>query len=92
MLYGMELTIDKFGRVVLPKKIREHLGVGLTMKVEARETAAGVLLVPVRKESGLTMKKGLLIHGKQGEKDEAIDWNRLVQDEREERIRHIAGV
>ena len=35
----MELTIDKFGRVVIPKKLREHLGVGLSLKVEVQETA-----------------------------------------------------
>jgi bifunctional DNA-binding transcriptional regulator/antitoxin component of YhaV-PrlF toxin-antitoxin module len=36
MLLAMELTIDKFGRVVLPKKLREHLGVGPASKSKSR--------------------------------------------------------
>jgi bifunctional DNA-binding transcriptional regulator/antitoxin component of YhaV-PrlF toxin-antitoxin module len=87
----MELKIDKFGRVVLPKKLREHLGVGLSLKVEVKETPEGVLLTPVRRESGLMMKDGILIHRGSG-RESHIDWDSLVEDEREERIRHIAEV
>jgi AbrB family looped-hinge helix DNA binding protein len=87
----MELTIDKFGRVVIPKKLREHLGVGLGLKVEAQETAEGILLKPVRRESGLMMKDGILIHRGGGDNSH-INWDTLVEEEREERIRHIAEV
>ena len=31
-MIAMELKIDKFGRVVIPKKLREHLGVGVSLK------------------------------------------------------------
>jgi AbrB family looped-hinge helix DNA binding protein len=87
----MELKVDKFGRVVLPKKIREHLGVGLSLKVEVKETPEGILLKPVRRESGLMMKDGILIHRGGGD-DRQINWDTLLEDEREERIRHIAEV
>jgi AbrB family looped-hinge helix DNA binding protein len=87
----MELTIDKFGRVVIPKKLREHLGVGVGLKVEVKETADGVLLKPVRRESGLMMKDGVLILRGGGDNSH-IRWDTLVEDEREERIRHIAGI
>jgi AbrB family looped-hinge helix DNA binding protein len=85
----MELSIDKFGRVVLPKKLREHLGVGTGLKVQVEETPDGVKLTPVRHGSGLTMKDGLLILRGGGDESH-INWETLVQDEREERIRHIA--
>lgn len=84
----MELSIDKFGRVVIPKKLREHLGVGLSLKVEVKETAEGILLKPVRRASGLVRKGGILVH--QGEPSPHINWDSLVEDEREERIRKIA--
>jgi AbrB family looped-hinge helix DNA binding protein len=87
----MELTIDKFGRVVIPKKLREHLGVGPSLKIEVKETPEGILLKPMRRGSGLMMKDGILIHC--GGVDEShINWDTLVEDEREERIRHIAEV
>ena len=86
----MELSIDKFGRVVIPKKLREHLGVGLSLKVEVSETTDGILLKPVRRQSGLMMKDGVLIHRGSGGKPDHINWDTLVEEEREERIRHIA--
>jgi AbrB family looped-hinge helix DNA binding protein len=88
---GMELSIDKFGRVVIPKKLREHLGVGLGRKVEAKETPEGILLKPVRHGSGLMRKDGFLILRGGGD-DSHINWDTLVEEEREERIRHIAEV
>jgi AbrB family looped-hinge helix DNA binding protein len=86
----MELSIDKFGRVVIPKKLREHLGVGAGLKVEVKEAPDGILLRPVRRESGLMMKDGVLIHRGSG-KESHIDWDKLVEEDREERIRHIAN-
>jgi len=87
----MELSIDKFGRVVIPKKPREHLGVGMSLKVEVKETPDGILLKPVRRQSGLMMKDGILILRGGGDNSH-INWDTLVDDEREERIRHIAEV
>jgi AbrB family looped-hinge helix DNA binding protein len=87
----MELSIDKFGRVVIPKKLREHLGVGMSLKVEVKETPDGILLKPVRRQSGLMMKDGILILRGGGDNSH-INWDTLVDDEREERIRHIAEV
>jgi len=87
----MELKIDKFGRVVIPKKLREHLGVGVRLSVEVKETPEGILLKPVRRQSGLVMKDGVLIHRGGGDNGH-INWDTLVEEEREERIRHIAGI
>jgi bifunctional DNA-binding transcriptional regulator/antitoxin component of YhaV-PrlF toxin-antitoxin module len=92
ILIAMELSIDKFGRVVLPKKLREHLGVGLSLKVEVKETPEGILLKPVRRASSLMRKDGILILKGSGQKSDHIDWHSLVDDEREERIRKIAGL
>jgi AbrB family looped-hinge helix DNA binding protein len=87
-MIAMELTIDKFGRVVIPKKLREHLGVGLSLKVEVKETPEGILLKPVRRGSGLMMKDGVLILRGGGDNSH-ISWDMLVEDEREERIREL---
>jgi bifunctional DNA-binding transcriptional regulator/antitoxin component of YhaV-PrlF toxin-antitoxin module len=86
---GMELTIDKFGRVVLPKKLRQHLGVGASLKVEVTETPVGVLLKPVQEESGLMMKGGVLMLRGNPPGSAPIDWRQLIEEDREERIQHI---
>jgi AbrB family looped-hinge helix DNA binding protein len=80
----MELSIDKFGRVVLPKKLRDQLGVRIGLKVEVLETADGLLLKPVRHASTLVHKSGVLVH--QGKNSPQVAWSSLVEDEREERI------
>jgi bifunctional DNA-binding transcriptional regulator/antitoxin component of YhaV-PrlF toxin-antitoxin module len=92
----MELSIDKFGRFVLPKRLRDHLGVQLGLKVEVVETAEGLLFKPSRPTSALVRKNGILVH--QGQPNPAsppsripsgIPWSTLVEDDREERIRQI---
>jgi AbrB family looped-hinge helix DNA binding protein len=86
----MELTIDKFGRVVLPKKLRQHLGVSAGLKVEAKETAEGIVLTPVQQPGvGLVIKDGVLIHQGSPEDARDIDWERIVEDDREARIQEL---
>lgn len=80
----MELSIDKFGRVVLPKKLRDQLGVRIGLKVEVLETADGLLLRPLRHASTLVHKNGVLVH--QGKPSPQIAWASLIEEEREERI------
>ena len=57
----MQTVLDKFGRVVIPKQIRLHLGLkaGTLLKIEEREHQ--VLLEPVDEETGLVEKDGLLV-------------------------------
>jgi len=57
----METTIDKFGRVIIPKQIRDHLGLksGEVLHVEGLEDE--VLLKPLREESPLHSKEGMLV-------------------------------
>ena len=54
----MEPRLDKFGRVVLPKDIRDHLDLkpGQVLKVERADEE--VILKPVEKEFLCTLKMG----------------------------------
>jgi AbrB family looped-hinge helix DNA binding protein len=56
-----QIPIDRFGRVVLPKGIRDRLGVspGTEFEVEEREDA--ILLKPVFKQPRLIEKEGILV-------------------------------
>lgn len=86
----MQVTIDKAGRIVVPKAVRERLGLREDSELKLEENASGIVLTPVRSESGLVRDEhGWLVHtaspaGK-------IDWDRLADDMRDERIREIGG-
>ena len=57
----MQTMLDKFGRLVIPKQVRLHLGLkaGAVLKVEER--GQKVLLEPVEEEPCLVVKDGLLV-------------------------------
>lgn len=87
---GMELHVDKAGRIVLPKKVRDRLRLrpGSALKVE--EGPEGLFLRPVERRASLVEKDGILVH--MGEAPPDFDWNRAVEEHREERIRDLAGL
>lgn len=57
----METKVDKFGRVVLPKDIRDNLDLkpGQVLRIEKSDDE--VILKPLRKESPLHIKGGVLV-------------------------------
>ena len=57
----LRTKLDKFGRVVLPKDIRDHLGLkpGQALKIE--RSGEEVILRPVEKEPHFHMKEGVLV-------------------------------
>ena len=57
----METTLDKFGRIVIPKKIRDNLGLtpGITIKIET--AGKEVVLKPLLEESPVEFKDGVLV-------------------------------
>jgi AbrB family looped-hinge helix DNA binding protein len=87
---GMTLRIDKGGRVVLPKPVRDHLRLIPGSNLELEERAEGIVLRPVKRRASLVEKDGLLVH--RGEAPPGLDWSRLVEDCREERVKDASGL
>lgn len=58
----METTLDKFGRVVIPKEIRDNLGLkpGEILKVEKSDDE--VILKPLREETPIKIKDGVMVY------------------------------
>jgi AbrB family looped-hinge helix DNA binding protein len=86
----MNVRIDGAGRIIVPKQVRERLGLKRDSELELEERGDGIVLKPVKQESGLMRDK----HGRLvfvGKPIGKIDWDRLVEDEREARIRKIGG-
>ncbi len=86
----MEVSIDKAGRVVVPKPVRDHLGLRQDSRLRLVETPEGVVLTPIDRPTGLLRDEdGWLVFS--GESSKKIDWDRLAEEDREERMRNGGG-
>jgi AbrB family looped-hinge helix DNA binding protein len=66
---AMDLVIDKLGRVVIPKKVREHLHLHAGSRMRLREQADGVYLEALREDPELEERGGVLIIAKDGKQN-----------------------
>jgi AbrB family looped-hinge helix DNA binding protein len=87
ILYGMTLRIDKSGRIVVPKPLRERLGLKPHMELEVVEHPGGVLLRPVEQRPPMVKVDGLWVH--QGVAQLGAAWDGVLDDAREERVQSI---
>lgn len=78
----MRLKIDKRGRIVIPKSLREKLGLTFGV-IEAHEEARGLILSAASMGSPLRRENGLLVH--QGVPSGRMDWESLIDGLRHDR-------
>ncbi len=83
----MELRIDKAGRIVVPKPLRLRLGFKPDTELEAIEQPGGVLIRRLEQRPSMVMADGLWVH--QGAAEPGANWDRVLEDVREERIDSI---
>jgi len=83
---AMQLTVDKFGRILLPKALRDDTGLHPGSMLEAKNQN-GVIQLQLTEEVPLIAKEGVLVYSgdSQGNLEDA------VRREREERNRRAAG-
>lgn len=86
----MTLKIDRAGRIVVPKAVRDRLGLTAGTDLEMRETADGVVLNPVMRRPSLKRVGRFLVHTAAA--PGGFDVVRSIADDREERIRKLAGL
>jgi AbrB family looped-hinge helix DNA binding protein len=84
----MEATLDKFGRIVIPKQVRDDLGLSPGAVLRVEEAGEGIVLKPVPGQSSLIVEDGVLVFT--GEV--AGDLERVVQWDREERAKKLADL
>jgi AbrB family looped-hinge helix DNA binding protein len=87
IINGMELRIDKAGRIVVPKPLRERLGFKPDTELEAIEQPEGVLLKRVEKRPSMVKLDGLWVH--QGIPEPGANWEHTLEDIREERTQSV---
>jgi AbrB family looped-hinge helix DNA binding protein len=86
----MRTTIDRGGRLVIPKAIRELAGLTPGMEVEVRFNDGNVEIQPPRSQGKLVEKDGLLVWDP-GPGAPPIDVRAEIERLREERMREILG-
>src|SRR5215831_16043017 len=88
---GMKTTIDRGGRVVIPKVLRERAGLKPGMEVEVRLMDGNIEIRPAESHGQLVRKEGFLVW-EPGPGAPAItvdDVNRAIHEVREEREERI---
>jgi AbrB family looped-hinge helix DNA binding protein len=83
--FGMETNLDRFGRVIIPKKVRDKLGLRPGAVLEVQQQGGDVLLKPVQEEPRLLEKDGVLVF----EGKASGDLAESVQSHRRERLKRV---
>jgi AbrB family looped-hinge helix DNA binding protein len=84
----MKSTLDRFGRVVVPKRMRDRLGLRAGSTIEIEETDGHLLLRPADDAPPLVLKDGILIFTGAAKGD----LEAAVAADRDERTRHLTGM
>jgi AbrB family looped-hinge helix DNA binding protein len=87
IINGMEVRIDKAGRIVVPKPLRDRLGFRPDTELEAIEQQEGVLLKRIDQGPSMVKADGLWVH--RGSAEPGANWESVLDDIREERIRSV---
>lgn len=74
-MLGMETTIDSMGRVVLPKPLREALGLVPGQRLDVSAYGAGIQLLPQGRTASLVEEDGVLV----ARGDNAVDDDDLFE-------------
>ena len=81
-----ETTLDSFGRVLVPKPLRDRLGLEPGTVLEMEDTGGEIRLRPVRDKPLLVKKGKVLVYGGKA----AGDILRAVKAHREARIKKLS--
>ena len=83
----MQLTLDRFGRMVLPKAIRDDFGLRSGDILEAEETKGAIVLRPVLRADCTKREGSFLVFT--GSVNGSV--RHSLEDARESRLEHVAG-
>jgi len=80
------IPIDRAGRLVLPKSIRDRLGIQAGSEFEVLEEEDKIILKPVEREPKLVSKDGVLVFVPEADfSNEGEDVVKKVREERDRR-------
>jgi AbrB family looped-hinge helix DNA binding protein len=85
------LTVDKAGRIVLPKPLRDHMQLTPGDSLELSHTDQQIVLRPIRKQAPMRKKHGIWVLSANGHRTTVEEVNEVVRHIREERMQHNLG-
>ncbi len=85
----MRTTIDRAGRIIVPKALRERYNLREGTPVELEPGADGIHLKAAQEHASLVRKSGVLVH--HGSETSSIDVADSVNREREKRARNMVS-
>lgn len=88
----MQTTIDKFGRMVIPKALRDELDLRPGSVLDVERASVGIVLKPVLEDQPLIVKEGLLVYSGDRTGEVSGDLDRAVENERDRRHRDVGGM
>jgi AbrB family looped-hinge helix DNA binding protein len=81
----METTLDRFGRIIIPKNVRDDMGVEAGAVLQIEKEGEKIILQPVHREPQVIEKKGILVFTGVPAGDVAS----VLQEHRKKRIKKI---
>ncbi len=57
----MITSLDKFGRVIIPKRLRQYLGIGAGSKINISEEGKRIVIEPLEEKEPIIDKNGILV-------------------------------
>ena len=81
----MVTTLDKFGRVVIPKKLRDNLGINIKSTLNISEDGKRIVLELIKDKEPVVNRNGILVFT--GNLDEKK--GDLIKSDRNRRIKKI---
>jgi len=86
----MTIKIDKAGRIVLPKPVRERFRLRAGSDLELEERPEGLILRPVERRPSMIQEKGIWVH--LGKAPRGFDWDGAIDALRDERLKDASGL
>jgi len=84
----METTLDRFGRIIIPKNVREDMGLEAGAVLQIEKQGEKIVLQPVQGEPQVVEKKGILVFTGRA----VGDVGSAVQEHRRSRLKKIGRV
>lgn len=82
----MQTRLDKFGRVIIPKSVRQKLGLKPGEILELEEEGEKIVIKPSHKKGSLVLKDGVLVFTGKAE----AELLEAVKEDRNKRIDHLS--